>query len=33
VWKADEKRYFQVSYFQRASGIDALEICQIAVGS
>ena len=33
VWKADEKRYFQVSYFQRASGVDASEICQVAVGS
>jgi hypothetical protein len=33
VRKADEKKYFQISHFQRASGADASEICQVAVGS
>ena len=33
MWEADEKRYIQISHFERASGTNALEIHQIITGS
>jgi hypothetical protein len=31
MWKVNEKRYFQISYFKRALRVDALEIHKAAV--